>query len=281
MALTLLFFALAERYPGTAPAVPDLMYVSVGLGVLTKGPVAALCRRWSSRSTSRFIANCDARLRMSIPLGIAIVLAIVVPWYTALYQRYGGPTSPRSSSARTSIATPAASGSSRIAACCSTPRSCSAIRFRCRCISFRRPSCGSSTARASESMRIRVRTLLWLWIAVIVGFFSLSAAKQDLYIFPIVPAMAALWGSRSPGRSTSVRTVAAVWTAVCLGLDCRRRQLRRDRYRARLSGAHGRRSLCARRRDVDWRRRDHRRAGHGPVRCARRRWPRRSSRCSP
>ena len=35
---------------------------------------------------------------------------------------------------------------------------------------------------------------MWLWIVVIVGFFTFSAAKQDLYIFPIVPAVAALAG---------------------------------------------------------------------------------------
>jgi len=40
----------------------------------------------------------------------------------------------------------------------------------------------------------RLQTLLWCWILAIVGFFSLSAAKQDLYIFPIVPAVAALGG---------------------------------------------------------------------------------------
>ena len=40
MALTLLFFALAERYPGAAAAVPGADVRRVGLGVLTKGPVA-------------------------------------------------------------------------------------------------------------------------------------------------------------------------------------------------------------------------------------------------
>ena len=41
MALTLLFFALAERYPDRRRLFLLLMYASVGLGVLTKGPVAA------------------------------------------------------------------------------------------------------------------------------------------------------------------------------------------------------------------------------------------------
>jgi 4-amino-4-deoxy-L-arabinose transferase-like glycosyltransferase len=38
----------------------------------------------------------------------------------------------------------------------------------------------------------RIRTLLLLWIGVTVLFFSLSQTKQDLYIFHIVPAVAAL-----------------------------------------------------------------------------------------
>ena len=42
--------------------------------------------------------------------------------------------------------------------------------------------------------RIAIQTLLWIWIVVIVGFFSLSAGKQDLYIYPIVPAIVALAG---------------------------------------------------------------------------------------
>jgi 4-amino-4-deoxy-L-arabinose transferase-like glycosyltransferase len=49
-------------------------------------------------------------------------------------------------------------------------------------------------AVAAWKARTRIETLLWCWIAAIVGFFSLSAGKQDLYIFPIVSAVAALGG---------------------------------------------------------------------------------------
>ena len=61
----------------------------------------------------------------------------------------------------------------------------------------------------------RIRTLLWLWILVIVGFFSLSVAKQDLYIFPIVPAVVALagvvivGGIRSPAEAPGIRFAIA------------------------------------------------------------------------
>jgi 4-amino-4-deoxy-L-arabinose transferase-like glycosyltransferase len=49
-------------------------------------------------------------------------------------------------------------------------------------------------AAMSWRRRSSLETLLWCWIGAIVGFFSLSAGKQDLYIFPIVPAVAALGG---------------------------------------------------------------------------------------
>src|SRR5687767_13198434 len=89
MGLTLLFFALAERYPERRRLFLLLMYVSVGLGVLTKGPVAAVL------PAVVFLAYLLTRreLRrireMLIPAGALIVLAIVVPWYAVLYLRQG------------------------------------------------------------------------------------------------------------------------------------------------------------------------------------------------
>ena len=72
-------------------------------------------------------------------------------------------------------------------------------------------------ARAGD-VGFRIRTLLWIWILVIVGFFSLSAGKQDLYIFPIVPAVVALAGvviaraldRRGAGRAADLTLVTAV-----------------------------------------------------------------------
>jgi 4-amino-4-deoxy-L-arabinose transferase-like glycosyltransferase len=192
MTLILLCFALAERYPERRRLFLILMYVAVGLGVLAKGPVAAalpalvfllylgIHREWR-------------RLRdMMIPTGAAIALAIAAPWYLALYAQGGwthisgfflgenvdrftstfGPTGRGpffylgvmfTDSLPWSLALPAAL----------------AIWLRDR------------RERAS-SPDLRIRTLLWLWIAVIVGFFSFSQTKQDLYIFPIVAVVAVL-----------------------------------------------------------------------------------------
>jgi 4-amino-4-deoxy-L-arabinose transferase-like glycosyltransferase len=48
--------------------------------------------------------------------------------------------------------------------------------------------------RQRADIHHRIRTLLLLWIAAIVVVFSFSRTKQDLYIFPIVGAIAALGG---------------------------------------------------------------------------------------
>ena len=192
MTLILLFFALAERYPARRRLFLVLMYVAVGLGVLAKGPVAA------ALPALVFLLYLGVhrelgRLRdMMIPTGAAIALAIAAPWYVMLYAQGGwthissfllsenverftstfGPTGRGpffylgvmfTDALPWSLALPAAL----------------AIWLRDR-------------RQAASSPDLRIRTLLWLWIAVIVGFFSFSQTKQDLYIFPIVSAVAVL-----------------------------------------------------------------------------------------
>ena len=51
MSLTLVFFALSERYPARRRLFLVLMYVAAGLGVLTKGPVAMVLPASRSCST--------------------------------------------------------------------------------------------------------------------------------------------------------------------------------------------------------------------------------------
>ena len=159
---------------------------------------------------------------MSIPLGVAIVLAIVVPWYAALYHRYGwtyitsffvGENIDRYT---TGLGVEPDRGLlfyAPVILSDSLPLSLYLIPAAIMWFVDRRSAIDAGS---------RVRTLLWLWIVVIVGFFSLSAAKQDLYIFPIVPAMAALSGlaiARALGERSgggAVRTAVA-WTSILVG----------------------------------------------------------------
>lgn len=192
MTLILLFFALAERYPARRRLFLILMYIAVGLGVLAKGPVAAALPALVFLLYLGLHGEWRRLGHMMIPAGAVIALAIAAPWYVVLYVQGGwthissfllsenvdrftstfGPTGRGpffylgvmfTDSLPWSLALPAAL----------------AVWLR-----DRRPE--------ALSPDVRIRTLLWLWIAVIVVFFSFSQTKQDLYIFPIVSAVAVL-----------------------------------------------------------------------------------------
>src|SRR5205814_5926113 len=89
MSLTLVCFALSERYPERRRLFLILMYVSAGLGALTKGPIALVLP--SLAFGAYLLVNGEARrvARMMLPLGAVIVAAVVVPWYAALHHEHG------------------------------------------------------------------------------------------------------------------------------------------------------------------------------------------------
>jgi 4-amino-4-deoxy-L-arabinose transferase-like glycosyltransferase len=197
MALTLLFFVLAERYPARRRLFLVLMYVCVGLGVLTKGPIAALLPGLVFAAYLAVHRDLGRIREMLVPLGTVIVLAIVVPWYAALYQQWGwGPI--KSFFFGENLARyvdgvgvnadrpvwwylPVVLSDSFPWSLLLFPAAAAWLRER-----------GRTSVAADDTFRIR--TLLWIWVLVIVGFFSFSAGKQDLYIYPIVPAVVALAG---------------------------------------------------------------------------------------
>src|SRR4051794_29111635 len=219
MAMTLLWFAAAERYPARRRLFLALMYVSVGLGMLTKGPVAAVVPALVFAAYLLMHRELRRVTEMMIPAGAVIVLAIVAPWYAALYARDGwtyivsffvGENLDRFASG---VGVQVARGPLfyfPVLFSDSFPWSLFLIPAFIGCATEWRSAGGDGDASG------RVRTLLWLWIAVFVGFFSLSAGKQDLYIFPIVPAVCALAGwaiaraSHGPGLPSTSRTAALV-----------------------------------------------------------------------
>ena len=90
MALTLVFFALSERYPERRRLFLVLMYVGGRPGRADEG--AGRDRAAGAgvrRSTWRVRGELRRVTQMMIPLGIVIVAAIVVPWYAALYREHG------------------------------------------------------------------------------------------------------------------------------------------------------------------------------------------------
>ena len=193
MTLTLLLFAWSERDPRRRRLLLLLMYISVGLGVLAKGPVAAALPALVFLAYLAYHRELSRIKTMLIPAGILVALVVVAPWYVALYhasgwepirsffisenfERYisGFGTESRgpffyvpvvfTDGLPWSLLLPVAA----------------AAWFRQR----RQPM-------AAEPQR-RVRTLLWLWVVAFVGVFSLSNTKQDLYILPVATAVAVL-----------------------------------------------------------------------------------------
>jgi 4-amino-4-deoxy-L-arabinose transferase-like glycosyltransferase len=222
MALTLLFFALAERYPGRRRLFLLLMYASVGLGVLTKGPVAAALPALVFGIYLVVHGELKRVTQMMIPIGIVVVLAIVIPWYAALYHRYGwtyitsfivGENIARYTEGLGVEQRRGLSFYLPVVFSDSFPWSLCLFGAAGLWLADRR-----TRRDGVPDPSFRIRTLLWLWILVIVIFFTFSAAKQDLYIFPIVPAVAALAGlfiaRRNPdgtlARPRSVSATAAV-----------------------------------------------------------------------
>ena len=89
MSLTLVFFALSERFPERRRLFLVLMYVAAGLGMLTKGPVAIVLPGMAFLLYLLVQRELRRAGEMMLPLGALIVLLIVVPWYAALYHAHG------------------------------------------------------------------------------------------------------------------------------------------------------------------------------------------------
>jgi 4-amino-4-deoxy-L-arabinose transferase-like glycosyltransferase len=187
LSLTLAFFALSELYPHRRRLYLALMYGAIGLGVLTKGPVAIALPALAFLLYLAVRRELARVTQMMLPLGLLIVAAIVVPWYAALYNEQGW-TYIKSFLISENVERFTSGVGVR------QPRPPWFYLPIVLSDSFPWSLLLPCAAVAAWKTRTRIETLLWCWIAAIVGFFSLSVGKQDLYIFPIVSAVAALGG---------------------------------------------------------------------------------------
>jgi 4-amino-4-deoxy-L-arabinose transferase-like glycosyltransferase len=189
MGLTLLFFLLAERQPLRRRLYLVLMYVAAGLGMLTKGPIAIVLPGLVFLIYLLFQRRPGDLTRMMLPAGALIVLAIVGPWYLAVYQRHGldhivGFFWGENVGRFTDPVAPARGWFFYAPVVLADLFPWSLFL----------PLGAWLFVRSPRTERRSHESLLWLWIIVIVLFFSASKTKQDLYIFPIVTAAAAIIG---------------------------------------------------------------------------------------
>jgi 4-amino-4-deoxy-L-arabinose transferase-like glycosyltransferase len=200
LALALMCYVLAEAYPHRRRVSLIGMYVAIGLAMLTKGPVAlalpglALLIHLTWTRTLR-----DLRVMM-IPAGLVIIAAIVLPWYIADYQQHGWKNIHDFFIGE------------------NLDRYRETYGYQNRPPWFYVPVLLSDLTPWSLFLPAAI-WLAWrerrpdfrlmiIWIVVFAGVFSLSKTKQDLYIFPAAPAIAALIGvliSRSIGAARAAR----------------------------------------------------------------------------
>ncbi|MFY9570375.1 MAG: glycosyltransferase family 39 protein, partial [Blastocatellia bacterium] len=201
MALALLMFVLAELRPARRRLYLMLMYASVGLGILTKGPAAA------ALPALVFLIYLAANRRLNrlkelmLPAGLIVVALIVLPWYSMIYLQNGlGHIESFILKDNLSRYTQQVWGPRRgfffyIPVMIGDFFPWSFFLIPLAWLAARRTWRGRGINLPDEPFdeperRTAQITLLAIWIAVIVLFFSLSKSKEDLYILPIYPAAA-------------------------------------------------------------------------------------------
>jgi 4-amino-4-deoxy-L-arabinose transferase-like glycosyltransferase len=216
LGLTLLCFLMAETGPGNRRRWLAAMYVSVGLGVLTKGPVAVAIPGLVFLVYLVATKQLRSLGRMMLPSGALIVGAIVLPYYAALYAQEGWDAIAsflfRENLARYAEGVgapdrgpffylPVVFADLYFPWSLLLPAALALVPWG----GIARGSVASPASAAPAALMGRARLLLGLWIVVIVAFFSLSNGQQDLYVLPFVVAGAALVGGLLDGWLASVR----------------------------------------------------------------------------
>ncbi|MEI6246322.1 MAG: glycosyltransferase family 39 protein, partial [Acidobacteriota bacterium] len=184
LSVALMAFVLARAHPEHRRRWLLLMYAALGLATLTKGPVALVLPGLILAIELVAARRLGDLRRLMLPIGLLIVVAIVAPWYVLDFQRHGwqhihdffvGENLKRYSDTY---------GLQHRGPLFYLP----VLLTDLLPWSLFLPAAIWSVWRARDE---RLRLLL-VWIAVFVGVFTFSKSKQDLYIFPIVPAVAAL-----------------------------------------------------------------------------------------
>lgn len=224
MSLALLFFVLAENRPEKKRLYLALMYASIGLGIMTKGPVAAVLPAASFIIYLAINRRLRALREMMLPAGLLIVAAIVLPWYAAVYAQHGW----------TYIETFILKDNlSRFTQPVWGPRRSlffyvpvfigDMFPWSLFLIPFIWLAARGKLSVKNENTHAKDKrwVLPLIWVTAIVVFYSLSRNKEDLYILPIYPAAATLVGGLLArfiaNDQRDNRLAPTRWTAVTLG----------------------------------------------------------------
>lgn len=195
LAVALMALVLVRAHPDQRRRYLVLMYVALGLAMLTKGPVALVLPGLVLFVYLLWTRTLGDLRSMMLPAGLVIIAAIVAPWYVLDYQRHGW----------THIY--------EFFVGENVGRYTETVGLQHRGPLFYIPVLLTdlfpwslflpAALWAAWRARSAQTRLLIVWIAAFVGVFSLSSTKQDLYVFPIVPAVAVLIADLISGEGES------------------------------------------------------------------------------
>jgi 4-amino-4-deoxy-L-arabinose transferase-like glycosyltransferase len=218
---------MALRTPERRTRYLAAMYVAVGLGFLTKGPVAIglpalVLVVWLI--TERRVS---ALREMMILPGALIVIAIAAPWWFALYtargweplydffitENFGRYATTMTTSRPFWFFVPVLLVDILLpwAPLLLIPL---ASHWR---------GMGETIQAAGDPDRVEdglIRRLLWWWVIGIVVFFSMAASKEDLYIYPVMPAAAVLIAHALVSSRFGAHDVRVRGMLIGIGLLC-------------------------------------------------------------
>ena len=218
LALVCFFFAVENRTstPSEAPIRRPwyvwtlIAWAAMGLGVLTKGPVAFAVPLLVA---APYAIRRRASLAVWHPLGPVLMFAVALPWVWAVSREIPNflhyvvitETWARMTTDELRRTEPVWFFLPVLFAG-TFPWSIVALsNFRSKII-----------PEDSADRRLRLYLLLWLVVPLI--FFSLSRGKQEQYMLPLVPAVALLVASRWKGRPRGVRLAGAIWGMLGLAM---------------------------------------------------------------
>jgi 4-amino-4-deoxy-L-arabinose transferase-like glycosyltransferase len=211
LALVCFFFAVEIRSanPSAAPirwpwiAWTTIAWAAIGLGVLTKGPVAFAVPLLVA---APYAIRRRASLAVWHPLGPVLMLAVALPWVLAVsceipnYLHYVVVTETWARMTTNEL------------------RRTEPVWFFLPVLlagTFPWSIVALSTLRSKTTPEVSadrgLRLYLLLWLVVPLIFFSLSRGKQEQYMLPLVPAVALLVAGRWGDRLTGVRIAAGLW----------------------------------------------------------------------
>ena len=222
MTLAVACFVAAELHPKRRRQWLLGMYVAIALGFLTKGPIAIVLPAISLVLYLVLHGQLRRWRDMMVGPGAVVLIAIVLPWYAAVYwqhgwehivtfflddnlrrfaEGYGVPTPERGLFFYVPVLFGLLFPWSTVLPIALLWRVQVWVRDR------RRGQLDDSP----DASRSAPATFLAIWTIAVVGFFSASASKQEFYVLPVLPAASALVGGllgsiafhgESPYRST-------------------------------------------------------------------------------